>query len=335
MGLFKKALYILQNEGLGAFFEAFTSWCKIRLLVPIRVGWYCLTNPRDVFTKHRSTWITYEPTSLVGQPAVTIIIPFRDGLSVLQTCVESILQKTTYQNFVILLVDNQSSKLETHEYLKAVAQDARVRVVSYDAPFNYSALHNFAVSQITTEYFVLLNNDTEIITPDWMQALLRVGQASDVGAVGALLLYPNGTVQHAGVWINTFVNGAFHIYLGAQVAGRHQRRIESICEYSAVTAACLLTKKSIYESVGGLDAENLAISFNDVDYCLKLRASGYRVIYTPEARLYHYESYSRGYDFLDNKKKKRSMEEATFLKKKWPEYQKRDPFFSLLDWFTQ
>ena len=293
-----------------------------------------MTHPRDVFTNHRSTWVVYTPHDLVEHPEVTIIIPFRDGLSMLKMCVDSILQKTTYTNFNILLIDNQSSEEETKKYSKEVAQNPRVRVVQYNAPFNYSAMHTFVMRYVATEYIVFLNNDTEISTPDWLQALVRVGQASDVGVVGALLLYPNGTVQHAGVAMNGIIGGAFHVYAREQITGPHRDRIESICEYSAVTAACLLTKKSVYQAVGGFDDVHLPISFNDVDYCLKVRATGLRVVYTHEARLYHYESYSRGYDFMDSDKKKRSMREAAFLKKKWPAYLTKDPFFSLLDWFS-
>lgn len=229
-----------------------------------------------------------------GEPLISIIISFRDHLELLKACLDSIFAKTSWSNYEILLVNNGSELLQTREYMREIEHCPRVRLLHYDAPFNYSAIHNFAYPQAAGEYLVLLNADTVIIEPDWLQNMLEHAQRPEVGAVGAKLLYPNGTVQHAGVVVG--VGGA------ANHAFCHFRREEHgyfgllnvVRQYSAVTAACLMIRKSVYDQVDGMDEENLAVSFNDVDLCLRLWEKGYRVIYTPYAEIFHHESVIRG-----------------------------------------
>lgn len=256
-----------------------------------------------------------------SRPLVSIIIPFKDKKDVLETCINSILKKTTYQNYEILLVDNQSQMLETQEYVKSVANGRHIKLLQYDKPFNYAAINNFAAKKANGEVLVLLNNDTEVISPDWIEAMLEHAEREEVGAVGAKLLYPNNTLQHAGVLVGVggIANHAFsrhnnldHGYFG---------QVDVIKNYSAVTAACVMVRKEVYEELGGLDEQNLAVAFNDVDFCLRLRQKGYLVIYTPYATLYHHESLSRGYDV--------NMKEVQYMQNKYGDLiRKGDPYYN-------
>lgn len=258
--------------------------------------------------------------AIKGEPMVSVIIPFKDKVEVLKVCLESIFNKTTYKRYEILLVDNRSELLETQEYLKEIASHEKVKVLHFDEPFNFAAINNFAAKEAKGEYLVLLNNDTEVISADWIESMLEHAQRSEVGIVGAKLLYPNNTVQHAGVLIGVggIANHAFcrqyrddHGYFG---------QIDIVRNYSAVTAACVMISKEVYKKMEGLDAQNLAVGFNDVDFCLRLREKGYLVVYTPYAQLYHYESLSRGFDV--NLKEVQYMERrhAGLLKKGDPYY---------------
>lgn len=254
-------------------------------------------------------------------PLVSIIIPFKDKKNILKICVESIFEKTSYKNFEILLVDNQSTLLETEDYLKTFANEPRVKVLKYNKPFNYSAINNFAVKQAAGEVLLLLNNDTEVISPNWIQTMLSHALRPEVGAVGAKLLYPNNTIQHAGVLIG--LNG---------LAGHAFNRLDSedngyvgfvnvIRNYSAVTAACVMVRKSVYLEVGGLNEKDLAVAFNDVDFCLRLREKNYLIVYTPYAVLYHHESLSRGYDM--------NLDEVKYMTKKYSALLKAgDPYYN-------
>ncbi len=256
-----------------------------------------------------------------NEPLVSIIIPFKDKKDVLETCLTSIFQKTTYKNYEIILVDNQSELFETAEYLKTVESDPRITILPYNKPFNYAAINNFAVQHAKGEILILLNNDTEVITPEWIEAMLEQAQRSEVGAVGAKLLYPNNTLQHAGVLVGVggVANHAFsrhnnhdHGYFG---------QVDVIKNYSAVTAACVMVRKSVYEELKGLDEQNLAVAFNDVDFCLRLRQKGYLVVYTAYASLYHHESLSRGYDV--------NMKEVQYMKNKYEDLMKKgDPYYN-------
>jgi|GEM_PF-363533 len=259
--------------------------------------------------------------ALKAQPLVSIIIPFKDKKDVLETCLKSILEKTTYQNYEIILVDNQSQLFETREYLKEVSKNSKITILTYDKLFNYAAINNFAAQKTNGEILILLNNDTEVIAPDWIEAMLEHAQRPEVGAVGAKLLYPNNTLQHAGVLVGVggIANHAFsrhnsydHGYFG---------QVDVVRNYSAVTAACVMVRKSVYEEMGGLDEQNLAVAFNDVDFCLRLREKGYLIVYTPYATLYHYESLSRGYDV--------NMKEVQYMQQKYGEFIKAgDPYYN-------
>lgn len=229
-------------------------------------------------------------------PLVSIIIPTRDKAGILKACVESIRHGTDYAAWEILIVDNGSIEPQTLAWFEEVQHDARIQVVSFAGPFNYSAINNFAVRHAKGEIIVLLNNDIEVISPDWLTEMVGHALRPEIGAVGAKLLYPNGMVQHAGVVLGIGgVAGHVHRYLGGAEPGYYFRAIATQ-NYSVVTAACLAVRKSVYEEIGGLDAINLRVAFNDVDFCLKLLKAGYRNVFTPHALLYHHESLSRGHD---------------------------------------
>jgi GT2 family glycosyltransferase len=271
--------------------------------------------------------------TLLGNPKVSIIVPFRDQCAVLRRCIESILEKTTYQNYEVLLVDNQSSEDDTLAYMKEIEgmQDTRLRVLRYNKPFNFSAINNFAAKQATGEYFLLLNNDTEVITGEWLSAMLEYARQENVGAVGAKLWYPNDTIQHAGVIMGISIAGHAFKAFPKEHPG-YFNMLNVAREYSAVTGACLLTRKSLFDELGGLNEQELAVAYNDVDYCLRVREAGYKVIYTPFAELYHYESLSRGYDDVTEEenpeKYRRVMAEQNYMHAHWQNYIDNDPCYS-------
>lgn len=249
-------------------------------------------------------------------PLVSIIIPTRDKAEILKACVESIRHGTDYAAWEILIVDNGSIEPQTLAWFEAVQHDARIQVISCPGPFNYSAINNFAVRHARGEVVVLLNNDIEVISRDWLTEMVGHALRPEIGAVGAKLLYPNGMIQHAGVVLGIGgVAAHVHRYLGGTEPGYHFRAIATQ-NYSVVTAACLAVRKSVYEEVDGLDAVNLKVAFNDVDFCLKLIKAGYRNVFTPHALLYHHESLSRGHD--DTPEKKAIFEhEYGYMKTRW------------------
>ncbi len=250
-----------------------------------------------------------------GFPKVCIIIPTKDRVDVLRTCIGSILRRSSYNNYSIMIVDNSSVERETFEYYNSLKDNPKISILEYDRPFNFSAINNYAVSKANSEFLVLLNNDTEVISPDWIEEMLGFGQREDVGAVGALLYYSNDTVQHAGIIIGIKgVAGHSHKYY-TKDSGGYFGRLKTVQNVSAVTGACMMTKKSIFEEIGGFD-ENMSHAFNDVDYCLKMREKGYLVIYTPYAELHHHESLSRGYEVIEEQKE-RFEKEIRYFKKKW------------------
>ena len=248
-------------------------------------------------------------------PLVSLLIPTRDKAEILAKCITSIQQKTSYPNWEILVIDNQSTEDNAQSYLTQLTNDPRIRVLTYNHPFNYSAINNFAASQANGEILVLLNNDTEIITPEWLTELVRHAIRPDIGAVGAKLLYSNGLVQHAGVVLGIGgVAGHVHKYLNDDDHG-YCHRANLTQNYSAVTAACLAVQKTKFHQVDGLD-ENLRVALNDVDFCIKLLQTGYRNLYTPHAKLYHHESLSRGHD--DTPEKMQIFkQEFEYMKEKW------------------
>jgi GT2 family glycosyltransferase len=235
--------------------------------------------------------------ALKGRPLVSIIIPFRDKPQLLETCIDSVLERTGYDNFEILCIDNGSVEPATADLLRRLtAADRRVRAIRHDVPFNYSVINNFGASKARGEHLLLLNNDTEVIEGQWLEALLEHSQRPEVGVVGARLLYEDDSVQHAGVIAGLGgVAGHSHLNVPRDAPGYFSRQ-HLIQDLSAVTFACAMTRREVFERLGGLNEGQLTIAFNDVDYCLRARELGFRVIYTPYALLYHYESKSRGYE---------------------------------------
>lgn len=259
---------------------------------------------------------------------VTVIIPTKDLASVLDTCLTSIFQKTTYPDYEVLVVDNGSVESQTHALFKAwkKRQPKRFRVEPLDIPFNYSKLNNFAVSQATGDYLLFLNNDTEVTDGDWMTAMVEQAQREGIGAVGATLLYPDNTIQHAGVVLGIGgVAGHSHKLYPKGAIG-YFAQLQTVNNYSAVTAACLMCRREAFEAVGGFE-ETLEVAFNDVDFCLKLVEKGYRNVCLPHVVLYHYESKSRG---LENTREKqlRFKQEIDYMTHRWGRYLDNDPCYS-------
>lgn len=263
-------------------------------------------------------------------PLVSIIIPTRDGLEYLAPCIHSLTEKTRYSNYEILIVDNQSAMPETIEYFNTATRDPRIRVLNYDHAFNYSAINNFAVKQAKGALICLLNNDTEVISEDWLGEMVAELAQTNVAAVGAKLLYSDATIQHAGVVLG--VGGeegaAGHGMLGlsGKASGYFSYALLAR-EVSAVTAACLLTSKAHFEAVGGLNETELRVAFNDVDYCLKLRQAGHRIIWSPHALLYHHESKSRGLEDTPEKQA-RFQCEVDYMLRRWGPLLQRDPYYN-------
>lgn len=270
---------------------------------------------------------------ITNQEKVSIIIPFRDQLKVLKKCITSILEKTIYQNFEIVLVNNQSQEKNTLKYLEKISKKNSIKLLNYDKPFNFSAINNYAVSQTDAPYILFLNNDTSVINYGWLGAMIEHIQREEVGAVGAKLLYPNNTIQHAGVVMGLGI--ASHPFLGFPKRDNGYFGFLNVTKnYSAVTAACLLTKRQLFNELGGFDEKNLGVAYNDVDYCLRLRERGFLITYTPYAKLYHYESLSRGFDNEDDIKKKdpkkyqRIISERKYMLEKWKKVIKNDPYYN-------
>ncbi|WP_271894144.1 glycosyltransferase [Candidatus Phyllobacterium onerii] len=264
------------------------------------------------------------PTTL---PLVSLIIPTRNGLSVLKKCVQSILDKTDYSNYEIIIVDNGSDDRDTLEYLQAITADDRVRVSRDEQPFNYSAINNKAIREAAGEYIGLVNNDVEIISDCWLSEMVSLAAQPGVGAVGARLWYPDDTLQHGGVIIGLGgVAGHAHHRLPKGDPG-YFGRATLIQTLSAVTAACLVIRKQIYQEVGGLNEEHLKVAFNDVDFCLRVREAGYRNVWTPFAELYHYESVSRGYEDTPEKQERFSAE-VKYMQEQWGNKLLEDPAYS-------
>ncbi|MEI8210171.1 MAG: glycosyltransferase family 2 protein, partial [Methylococcales bacterium] len=260
-------------------------------------------------------------------PLVSLIIPTRDQVDVLRKCIESLQNKTAYPNFEVLVLDNQSQDPTALAYLASLSQDSRFKVISYNAPFNYSAINNYAVTLAQGEIIGLVNNDIEAINTDWLHEMVSHAVRPEVGAVGAKLLYSDNTIQHAGFILGLGgLAGHSHKYFDENSWGYYHRpRLAQTL--SAVTAACLLVKKELFERVDGLDEQNLTVAFNDVDFCIKLREAGFRNIYTPYAKLYHHESISRGQE-NSPEKQARFLSEVAFMQKKWGDILKNDPYYN-------
>jgi O-antigen biosynthesis protein len=270
---------------------------------------------------------------ILGNPSIDIIIPFKDKAVFLKRAVSSVLEKTDYKNYRLVLVDNGSKEKSTEQYLGEISKNDKVLILNYEKPFNYSAINNYAVSKSKADYILLLNNDTEVITSEWLTAMLEQAQRPEVGAVGAKLLYPDSRVQHAGVILGMGVAGHSH-KLSYDSEYGYFSQLSVIRNYSAVTAACLLVSRKKYLEVSGLNEKELKVAFNDVDFCLKLLKAGYLNVYTPYAKLYHYESASRGCEHPDKVKKKdlekykRITSEICYMQGKWEDLINNDPYYN-------
>ena len=258
--------------------------------------------------------IRYE---IQGNPKISIVIPNKDHLDDLKRCVTSILEKSSYDNYEIIIVENNSVSDDIFRYYDELRKNFRIKIMTYEGEFNYSRINNLGVSKAGGEYVILLNNDTQVITLDWMEELLMYAQRKDVGAVGAKLYYEDRTIQHAGVVIGLGAHrtaGHTHYRVSSNNLG-YMGRLCYTQNVTAVTGACLMVKKEIYDKLGGLD-ESFAVSLNDVDFCLRIREAGYLNVFTPFAELYHFESISRG---LDDKgaAAQRYNEESERFRKKW------------------
>lgn len=261
-----------------------------------------------------------------GNPMVSIVIPNKDEKETLKKCLESIWKKTSYSNYEIILVENNSTTQEIRDYYKELDGKKRVRVVYWDKEFNYSAINNFGISYAKGEYILCLNNDITVISPDWLEELLANCQRPEVGIVGARLYYPDNTIQHAGIVLG--MGGcAGSLFVGlARSRGGYLHKAALQQDLSAVTAACFMVKKEVFEKVGGFE-EKLAVAFNDVDFCLKVRHAGYLVVYDPYAELYHHESKTRGYENTEAKKR-RFQEEIEYMRCHWMPDILRDPYYN-------
>ena len=266
---------------------------------------------------------------LLSEPLISIIIPFKDKPELLRKAIGSILEKSTYKNFEIIAVNNNSEEEETFEAIKELdSLDKRVTFIDYDKAFNFSAINNYAVNCANGEHIVLMNNDIEIITPNWIEELLMHSQRESIGVVGAKLYYPNDTIQHAGVIVGLGgVAGHSHKHYKRDSLGYFGRLVITQ-NLLAVTAALFMVKRDIYDELNGLDEENLSVAFNDVDFCLRAYEKGYLNLFTPYCEAYHYESISRGYEDTPQKVE-RFNKEVEYMKRRHKEIlEKGDPFYN-------
>jgi glycosyltransferase involved in cell wall biosynthesis len=260
-------------------------------------------------------------------PLVSLIIPTRNGFKLLKNCIESIFAKTSYKNYEIIIVDNNSDDPQILDYFVNIVSDYRIRILRDESDFNYAKLNNLAVLNAQGEYICLMNNDIEVITPEWLYEMMGLVTQPGVGVVGAALWYPNNTLQHGGVISGLGgVAGHAHKHLPKGHPG-YFGRARLIQSVSAVTAACLVIKKDIYQEVGGMDEVNLKVAFNDTDFCLRVREAGYRNVWTPFAELYHHESATRGYDDT-LEKRLRFRGEILYMQKRWGKALLTDPAYN-------
>lgn len=301
---------------------------------------YCITAARKALEEHlqrvgltgtvengtflSSYHIHYE---LKETPLISILIPNKDHVSELKRCVESIKEISTYKNYEIIIIENNSEETETFEYYDSLEKENNMTVVTWEKEFNYSAINNYGASFAKGKYLLLLNNDVEVISPDWLQEMLMFVQREDVGAAGAKLYYPNDTIQHAGVIIGIGgVGGHSHKYYQSSDPG-YFGRLVTVQNLSAVTAACLMIGKELFDRLGGLDA-GYKVAFNDVDFCMRIREAGYLIVFTPFAELYHYESLSRGGEDTPEKVERFNGEVRRFMER-WKEaLDKGDPYYN-------
>lgn len=262
-----------------------------------------------------------------GEPLVSVIIPNKDEKETLQTCLESLKKNTSYQNFEIIIIENNSTTGEIFKYYKELSGDQQIHLLRWGKEFNYSAINNFGVAHARGEYLLFLNNDVKSIEPDWMEEMLGVCQRPEVGGVGAKLIYPDNTIQHAGCVIGMGgIAGHMFVDMPADRTG-YLHKASLLQDMSAVTAACLMMKKEVFEQAGGF-TEELAVAFNDVDLCLKVRKNNHLIVYDPYAKLYHMESKTRGAE--DSKEKVRRFQtEIEYMRCHWMDILKNgDPYYN-------
>lgn len=261
---------------------------------------------------------------------ISILIPNKDHIDDLRRCIDSIKERSTYENYEIIVIENNSKEKATFDYYETLNGQNKITVVTYEGEFNYSRINNFGAGFATGEYLLLLNNDTQVITMNWLEAMLMYAQRPDVGAVGAKLYYGDRTIQHAGVVVGLGAHrtaGHTHYKINYDNLG-YMGKLCYAQNVSAVTGACLMVKKSLYDELCGLD-ESFKVALNDVDFCLRVRKKGYLNVFTPFAELYHFESASRGIDVVDEAKARRYEEESAHFRDKWKEFlQKGDPYYN-------
>ena len=279
--------------------------------------------------KDRTYSMDYYPLEypVQGNPLVSILIPNKDQKDTLKQCLDSVFSKTAYANYEVIIIENNSQEKETWEYYEELKQRDNVKIVTWESGFNYSAINNFGEKSSSGEYLLFLNNDVEVINPHWMEELLGNCQRKEVGIVGAKLYYPDDTIQHAGTIIG--IGGiAGHAFLNmprSRSGYLHKASLQM--DLSAVTAACMMMKRSVFESLGGFE-EKLAVAFNDVDLCLRCVKAGYLVVYNPKVELYHYESKSRGSEDSEEKVR-RFQQEIEFMRTRWIDLLKQgDPYYN-------
>ncbi len=260
-------------------------------------------------------------------PLVTVIVPTKDQSKYLRTCIDGLLNKTSYDNVEVIIIDNQSVQSETIDFFKEIQIDERVRIIKYNKTFNYSEMNNIAALHANGDLLCLLNNDISIMKDDWLTEMVSQAIRPDIGCVGAKLFYPDGTIQHGGVILG-LKGYASHAHKGFSGDSEgYFNRLKVAHNVSAVTAACMVVRKELFQLVGGFDQINLKVAYNDIDFCLKVRKEGYRNLFTPHAQLVHHESKSRG------KKRKRMQQkqlraESDFFKKKWEHLLTSDPAYN-------
>ena len=285
------------------------------------------TGVRVEFGSMKGTYRVFR--EIKGNPLVSIVIPFKDKPELLDSCLNSILNRSSYNNFEIVGVSNNSEQELTHQRMEHfAAHDSRIRFVEKNIPFNFSAICNYGVEQAKGDYLILLNNDIEIISPDWIERMLEHAQRDEIGAVGGKLLYPDGRIQHAGVVAGMVgAAGHPHKFFPDDHIGYHGR-LQMVFNTSAITGAMMMMKTDKFKAAGGFDEANLAVAYNDIDLCLKLLDQGYYNVFTPHCRATHHESISRGYEDTDEKMQRLLKEQAYFLSK-WADFlEAGDPYYN-------
>ena len=285
--------------------------------------------PKVLYHYSKKPEFNLKPQSsrLQNPGSISILIPTHDQPEKLKCAVDSILEKSTYTNYEIVIINNSSEQGPTLRLFEELRKQNQIKIIDYPHPFNFSAINNFGVSQIASDHVVFLNDDTQVITPSWLEAMLEHAQRDQIGAVGAKLLYRDNTIQHGGILIG-HPQIAVHAHRGfPKDSEGYQKRLVSVQNFSAVTAACMMIRRKLFLEVGGFD-ENLPLAYNDVDLCLKLLALGKRIAWTPHAELYHDESQTRGLEVTLEKQKRLSSETDYFLQRWKDVIQRGDPYYS-------